>query len=356
MAEDDDSKTEQPTGKKLGDARKEGNVAQSQEVKTAAILVAITVVVWMIAPFVMVRLEAYLSRFLEQAYAIRVADEASMMSVVRDLAVNVGLLMAIPLVFMLAVGLTSAIGQTGWMVVTSKLVPDLNKLNPMNGLGRMFSLQAVVELGKSIVKTVIVGALLYLVLHGHIAELALLPTMDMAAILNYLQHLLLRLLFAVVFLQVAIAISDWFYQRYSFLKKQRMTKQEVKDENKQTEGDPMIKSRIRSLRMSRARQRMMAAVPKADVVVTNPTHYACALKYDADTMNAPTLVAKGKDLIALRIREIAEENDVPVVENPPLARALFAAVELDREVPPEQYKAVAEVISYVFRLKGKLPR
>ncbi len=356
MAEDDDSKTEQPTGKKLGDARKEGEVAQSQELKTAAILVGITVVVWLIAPFVMSRLKVYLARLLEQSYAIRIGDEASMTRVIRDLAANVGLLMAIPLAFLLAVGLISAIGQTGWVVVPKKVLPDLQKLNPINGFSRMFSLHSALELGKSAAKLIVVGALLYMVVHPRIAELALLPTMDMSAILDYLQHLLLRLLFAVVLLQITIGIGDWFYQRYAFMKKLRMTKQEVKDEHKQTEGDPMVKSRIRSLRMARARQRMMAAVPKADVVVTNPTHYACALKYDADTMNAPALVAKGKNLVALRIREIAEQNDVPVVENPPLARALFATVELDREVPPEHYKAVAEVISYVFRLKGKLPR
>jgi flagellar biosynthetic protein FlhB len=138
------------------------------------------------------------------------------------------------------------------------------------------------------------------------------------------------------------------------MQKMRMTKQEVKDEHKQTEGDPMIKSRLRALRHQRARQRMMAAVPKASVVVTNPTHYAVALKYDMDAMGAPILVAKGADLVALRIRELADANEVPIVENPPLARALFAAVELDQEVPPEHYKAVAEVISYVMKLKGNL--
>ena len=159
---------------------------------------------------------------------------------------------------------------------------------------------------------------------------------------------------AVAMVMILIAGADWFYARFAYLRKMRMTKQEVKDEQKQTEGDPMVKARLRSLRMQRARQRMMAAVPKADVVVTNPTHFACALKYDSDKMNAPTLVAKGQDFMALRIRQIATENDVPIVENAPLARALYATVELDKEIPPQHYKAVAEVISYVFRLKGKL--
>jgi flagellar biosynthetic protein FlhB len=153
---------------------------------------------------------------------------------------------------------------------------------------------------------------------------------------------------------LVVAAGDYGYQRWSFMKKMRMTKQEVRDEHKQMEGDPMIKARMRSMRRERARQRMMAAVPKSTVVVTNPTHYAVALKYEMDTMDAPILVAKGVELVALRIREIAQENDVPIVENPPLARALYATVELEQEVPQEHYKAVAEVIGYVMRLKGAL--
>jgi flagellar biosynthetic protein FlhB len=235
-------------------------------------------------------------------------------------------------------------------------MPDLNKINPMTGFGRMFSLQSVVELLKSIAKLTVVGVICYIALKPHVIELESLPSMDLMAVLAFLHRILIRLVMAIVLAIVVIAAADWFYQRFSYMKKLRMTKQEIKDENKQTEGDPMVKSRLRALRIQRARNRMMAAIPKADVVVTNPTHYACALKYDADTMNAPTLVAKGQNLIALRIREIAQENDVPVVENPPLARALYASVDLDREIPPEHYKAVAEVISYVMRLKGKLRR
>lgn len=354
--EDQDSKTEQPTGKKLGKAREEGNVAQSQEVKTAAMLLGITVVVWLIAPPLMARVKVYLTHFFEYSHAIRVGDEAALMNVLSDMALHVGLLIGVPLVFLLAVGITASVSQTGWLFVTSRIVPDLNKLNPLNGFGRLFSLSNLVEMGKSIAKLLVVAGFFYVVLRPRIGELELLPSMEMAGILDYLHQILLRLLFAVLAIEVVIAGADWLYQRFAFMKKQRMTKQEVKDEHKQAEGDPLIKSRLRSLRIQRARQRMMAAVPKADVVVTNPTHYACALKYEAETMNAPVLVAKGKNLVALRIREIAEENDVPIVENPPLARALHASVELDREIPPEHYKAVAEVISYVMRLKGQLRR
>jgi len=226
----------------------------------------------------------------------------------------------------------------------------------LRGFGRIFSLNGVVDLVKSIAKLVLVAVLFGWVLRPQLRMLPLLPTMELPMILAMLHRLLVGLLFTVAAAEIVIAAADYMYQRHTMLKRLRMTKQEVKDEHRQTEGDPVVKSRLRNLRMQRARSRMMAAVAKADVVVTNPTHYACALKYDPETMNAPVLVAKGQDLVALRIREIAEQNGIDIVENPPLARALYAAVEIDREIPPEQYKAVAEVISYVFRLKGKLKR
>lgn len=356
MAEDDDSKTEEPTSKRLSNAREEGNILQSQEVKTAAMLMAMTVFVWLIAPMTMTRLRGILLRFIEQPDTIRVGTPGELQSLAVDVLSSVGLTIIIPLGFLLSVGLVSALAQTGWMIVPDKLVPDLNKLNPLNGLKRMFSLNSVMELGKSIAKMLVVGILCYFILKPRLADLDLLPSMDLMDILAYFHRLLVRLLFFVALIVLVIAAADWVYQRFTYLKKLRMTKQEVKDEHKQSEGDPMIKSRLRALRIQRARNRMMAAVPKADVVVTNPTHYACALKYDADTMNAPVLVAKGQNLIALKIREIAEENDVPIVENPPLARALYATVDIDREISPDHYKAVAEVISYVMRLKGKLRR
>ncbi|PKU26027.1 flagellar biosynthesis protein FlhB [Telmatospirillum siberiense] len=356
MAADDDGKSEQPTGKRLSEARDKGDISQSQEVKTAAMLLAMAVFVWLIAPLSMVRLRDYLARFLGEPHAIRVTTGEELSVVTSDLLANIGLAMVMPFAFLLLVGLTASVGQTGWVVSTEKLTPDISKLNPVAGFGRLFSVHSLVELLKSVAKLVVVGVICYLVLRPRVSELDLLPSMEMAAILTYLHQLLVRLMMVVATVMVVIAVSDWFYQRHAYMQKLKMTKQEVKEENKQSEGDPLIKSRLRGLRMARARQRMMAAVPKADVVVTNPTHFACALKYDSETMNAPTLVAKGQDLVAFRIREIAKENNVPIVENPPLARALYATVDLDREVPPDHYKAVAEVISYVMRLKGKLRR
>ncbi|HMA50472.1 MAG TPA: flagellar type III secretion system protein FlhB, partial [Magnetospirillaceae bacterium] len=238
----------------------------------------------------------------------------------------------------------------------SKLAPNFAKLNPLSGLKRIFSAHGLVEFGKNLAKLSVVVVLFYFVVRDKVRVLPLLPTMELPTILSFLHTVLIRLLLTVLCFQIVIAGADYAWQRFQYFKKLRMTRQEVRDEHKQSEGDPMIKARIRNLRVARARQRMMTAVPKADVVVTNPTHFACALKYDPETMNAPVLVAKGQDLVAFRIRELAKEHDVMIVENPPLARALYAAVEVDREVPPEHYKAVAEVISYVFRLKGKLRR
>ena len=356
MAEDDDSKTEQPTGKRLTKAREEGDIVQSQEVKTAAMLVGITVLVWFILPPIMAKVRDGLSPLLAHPHLIRVTTEPELTHALMDLLLRIGVLIMVPLIFLLAVGLIASLSQTGFLFTASKITPDLNKINPLTGLKRIFSLPGFVDFGKNILKLVLLTVLFYFVLRSKVQALPLLPTMDLETILEFLHQCLIRLLFAIAFVQIVIGGADYLYQRFNFMKRLRMTKQEVKDEHRQTEGDPMVKARLRNLRAQRARQRMMSAVPKADVVVTNPTHYACALKYDPDTMNAPVLLAKGQDLVALRIRELATQHDIMIVENPPLARALYAAVEIDREIPPEHYKAVAEVISYVFRLKGKLRR
>ena len=267
---------------------------------------------------------------------------------------EVAIVLAIPLALFVIVALSASVMQTGLLFTTQKLGFDLNRINPLNGLKKLFSQQSLVDLLKNLLKLAVVGAVALVIVYPRFQMIDRIPLLDTHAILEFLHGLAIRLMAAIAVMVTVIAAADWFYQRFAYIKKMRMSKQEVKDEQKQTEGDPMVKARLRSLRMQRARQRMMAAVPKADVVVTNPTHYACALKYDPDSMNAPILVAKGQELIALRIRQIANDHEIPIVENPPLARALYATVELDREIPPQHYKAVAEVISYVFKLKGKL--
>jgi flagellar biosynthetic protein FlhB len=354
MADDSDSKTEQPTNRKLARAHDDGDVLQSQEIKTAAMIVAGLALVWFMVGPLMNRIKMILYAFFAQADTIRIDTVESYTALIGKTFTDVVLVLLLPFGMFVVVALAATTMQTGLIFSTQKLGFNFERLSPLTGLQRMFSQQSVVDLFKNILKLSVVGAIAFLVVFPRLKGVQSVPLLELPGILDFLHSLLIRLVMAIAVMIVMIAGGDWFYQRFVYLKKMRMTKQEVKDEHKQTEGDPMVKARLRSLRMQRARQRMMAAVPKADVVVTNPTHFACALKYEADSMNAPTLVAKGQDLVALRIRQIAEENNVPIVENPPLARALYATVELDKEIPPQHYKAVAEVISYVFRLKGKL--
>lgn len=209
------------------------------------------------------------------------------------------------------------------------------------------------EFLKGILKIVIVGYVAFVAVYPELPHIRQLPGSSVEAMLVFLAHLAMRMTIGAAVAMFFIALFDLIFQRFQYFKSLRMSKQELKDEYKQSEGDPVIKQRLRRLRMERAKQRMMAAVPESDVVITNPTHFAVALKYDGAVMKAPTLVAKGKDLVALKIREIAEENEVPVVENPPLARALFASTDIDAEIPFEHYEAVAKIISYVYQLKGK---
>ena len=214
-------------------------------------------------------------------------------------------------------------------------------------------MKKVVESLKGIIKISVISFVAILVVSPYLEKVNLLPTMETIAILKFIHKMVVLLLFTVVIAVLVIAIADYIYQKYSHLKKLRMTKQEVKEEYKQMEGDPLVKSRIRQVRMERARHRMMENVPKADVVIVNPTHYAVALEYKMHEMDAPKVTAKGVDNVALRIKALAEENDVPIVENPPLARALFASTELDQTIPEEHFKAVAEVIGYVMQLKNQ---
>ncbi|MBI2236254.1 MAG: flagellar biosynthesis protein FlhB [Magnetospirillum sp.] len=355
MAEDAEDKTEDPTDRKLSNAREEGQVMASQEVKTWASLVGGLILVGMMAPGIARDIKSLMMPFIEHPHTIAM-DGGSLRAVAVEVAIHVMMALALPVAVILVLGLGATFAQQGFLFVPKRIKPDFDKINPLKGLKRLFSLRQLVEFAKSLVKLAVVGSVVAWMIWGRMNEFANLPGLDLMALMDYLHHRVVVLVAAIMIMVTTVSAADWFYQRWDFNEKMRMTKQEVKDEHKQTEGDPMIKSRLRSLRMQRARQRMMAAVPDASVVVTNPTHFACALKYDMENMNAPVLVAKGADFVAQRIREIAEENDVPLVENPPLARALYASVELDQEVPPEHYKAVAEIIGYVMRLKGKLAK
>ena len=351
--QDQSQKTEEPTQKRLDDARKKGQGISSKEVANWFILLAGAIIIMGLGPGMMSDLASAMRPFVERPHLMAI-DMGSSASGIGNMFMEVMGALAIPFALLVIAAIASGFVQRGFQISAHSMKPELEKISPIKGLKRLFSLKSFAEFVKGILKIVIVGGIGAAILLPALDEIEKTTTMSALQLMDYLGDLVGPLLISVVAVMTLIAGLDYLYQRYEFLKQMRMTRQEVKDEMKQTEGDPMIKARIRQLRQDRARKRMISAVPEADVVLTNPTHYAVALKYDSRVMDAPRVIAKGTDKVAFRIREVAIENEVPVVENPPLTRALHAAVELDEEVPLEHYQAVAEVIGYVWRLKGKM--
>jgi len=352
MAEDKDSKTEEPTSKRMGKAWDDGNIPISQEVKSVAMLLGALIVVAILAPIMMRDLMIYLRTFIERPESMSLNVE-TFQTFTMSVLLKIGLVMAFPMAVLVVAAFAGTMGQVGLVYTPKKIGMKLSNISPIAGFKRMFSVTSLVEAGKGIAKLLIVGLLIGFVIIPTMSHPDKLIGQDIPATLAELHRLIVMILFLVVLIMVSLASADYIYQRWSHKEKLKMTKQEVKDEHKEQEGDPKVKGRIRNLRLERHRQRMMAAVPKASVIITNPTHYAIALQYDMDAMAAPKVVAKGVDYLAKRIRQLAETHDIPIVENPPLARALYAAVEVDQEIPQEHYKAVAEVIGFVMRLKGK---
>ena len=353
--EDKSQKTEDPTQKKLEDARKKGQVASSREVNHWFMILAGTVVVVMLLPALMGDIARELSRYLEHAHAVRVDQGAALSDLGAQVTGDVVRTLLPALLILLAAALGAGLVQHGPVASVEKIKPKLENLSLIKGFSRMFSARSLVEFAKGIAKLAIVGVVATLLVMPEMDAIRAASALDPIQVLDLLWSLAKRMLGGVCAVITVIAGLDFAFQKFEFHKQMRMSKQEVKDELKQSEGDPMVKARHRQLRVERARRRMMAAVPEADVVISNPTHYAVALKYDAATMPAPKVLAKGVDSMALRIRKVAEENDIVIVEDPPLARALYGGVEIDQEIPETHFKAVAEVIGYVWRLKRKAP-
>lgn len=353
MAEEDDSqKTEDPSEKKLAKAREKGQVAVSQEVKSWAVLLGGAIALIFMSSYMGDQVRILGAAFIEKSHMIPV-DIESLQTTALNVVMKTGLAMAPLLLLLLILAIAGNILQSGMLFAPEKIKPDTEKISLLKGLKRMFSSRSVIEFLKGILKLVIVAVVSIGLAVPMLGDIEILPGASLIDILQRMQDLTIVIVFASVAVMTAIAALDFVYQKYSFNKQMMMSKQEVKDEYKQAEGDPQVKAKIRALRQQRAQERMMANVPTADVVITNPTHYAVALKYEMEAMAAPKLIAKGVDTLAFRIRTVAEENDIPIIENPPLARALHASVELDEEIPPEHFVAVAEVIGYVMRLKGK---
>ncbi|MFN4310463.1 MAG: flagellar biosynthesis protein FlhB [Ferrovibrio sp.] len=351
MSEDADpeSKTEDPSSKRLADAAKQGNIAKSQEISHLFVFMAAALLLWLMGDLMSRRVIGSTLVFFEQPHRIPI-DASHLTRLAVDMMLDLGLVVSPVLGVFIVFSLAASIIQNPPMFTPEKIKPDIAKLSPIAGLKRIFSVQGAVEFVKNLIKVCIIGAILFAILVPELDKLEALIELDLSVILPFCITIVLKLLGSLIGIMAVVSVADYLYQRYNFMKQLRMTKQEVKDEHKETEGDPVVKARLRQLRMQRVRKRMMAAVPEASVVITNPTHYAVALKYESGQSEAPIVVAKGVDVLARRIREIATEHKVPIVENPPLARALYK-VELDQPIPIDHYRAVAEVISYIMRLK-----
>ena len=348
---DDSQKTEEPTQKRIDDAIKKGKVAFSREVNSFILLLLFTIFVLWFSPSLFKEAVKDFLPYIEAPHLIEI-EGTDIVIIAKRFVRELLLLATLPLIISLVGSILGNFLQNGVITSPEAMKPDLSKISIISGFKRLFSMKSTVEFLKGIIKVILIGTAAYLTIRPDLSLLTGLHDYSFAGILSILLKLTGEMLITVCIVMAFIAGADLLYQKHEYIKSLRMTKHEVREELKQSEGDPEIKAKLKAIRTERARQRMMASVPEADVVITNPTHFSIALKYEAEEMEAPIVVAKGKDNIALKIREIARKNRIPIVENPPLARALFA-VELDEIIPYEHYKAVAEVISYVMQLKGK---
>jgi flagellar biosynthetic protein FlhB len=343
-------RSEEPTQKRLDEAIRRGDVVKSQEVNTWFIIGAAALNLMIFSGSMGAGLETALRGLIANAHAVAV-DGGGLLRLITRLGSEIIGAVAIPFLVLMVAAVAGNMIQHRFLWSAEPLRPTLSKISPAAGLKRLFSRQALVNFAKGLAKLAVVGGIMAALLWPERGRLDALVDTEPAGTLGLTRSLSLSTLGVVVAVLAVIAALDYLWQYRQWYERQKMSLRELKEEFKQTEGDPTIKAKIRQLRQTRARKRMMAQVPKASVVITNPTHFAVALQYERG-MNAPVCLAKGADAVALRIRAVAEAARVPIVENPPLARALHATVELDQEIPPEHYKAVAEVISYVMRLSG----
>lgn len=354
MAEEEDeaSKTEEATQKKIDDSIKKGQVFSSKEVSNFFLILGLLFILSWVAAWMFTRIRTGLQGFITMPTSVEM-DPASIAMLLNDVAWKFVSYLAAPFFIMVVMALIASVIQRPFVFSLDPIKPQLSRISPLKGVKRIFSLKSFVEFLKGILKIALIGVIIYSVLSGEFTRL--MPLMDKGpeGLLDFLHSAAIRIVIAVAVALFLLALVDYLYQRFDYYKNLRMTKQEVKDEYKQQEGDPHVKQRLRAIRRERAQQRMMAEVPKADVVITNPTHFAVALQYNAEAMEAPKLVAKGADKVAARIRERAEELDIVIVRNPPVARMIYDSVELDEFIKAEHYQAVAEIIGYVYKLRGK---
>lgn len=352
-------KTEQPTAKKLNDARKRGQVAKSKEIASALGLFSFFIV-----------LKLYVgsigSNFIMGFHAVynQIPDviknyngdipAAAIITLVRSMMQQLGLIVIPVLLVGYGVAFVSDLVQVKWRPTTQPLRPKPNKLSPMNGLKRIFSVNSLIELLKSLIKLAVIGYVVYSYLKDRIGQIFLLYDIALNQAIGLIGEVVIDMGIRIAAVYMVVAYADYRYQKWKFRDDMKMTKQEVKDEYKNMEGDPQIKGKQKQRMREASMRRMMQQLPEADVVITNPTHYAVAIKYDPDKYDAPYVIAKGEDFLAQKIKDVAKENHIEIVENKPLARMLYANVEIGGLVPPELYQAVAEVLAFVYHLKGKV--
>jgi len=353
MAEDSSQeKEEAPSEKKREDTRKKGQVAKSTELNSVFVLLAAIFLLRLVGPWMMRELNAHIREYFDLCANI----DMSMQRLIELSQGAIVLLVKIILPFagaILCAGVLANVVQIGLLFTFEPMIPKLEKLNPLSGFKRIFSMRTVVETIKNILKILLIGYIAYATIKDEYEVLVTLSDVSVMMIWQFVLSSAYDIFLRTALVMLIIALADYGYQRYEHEKKLKMSHQEIKEEHKQMEGDPQVKARIRALQREMSRRKMMDQVPQASVVVTNPTHLAIAMLYDMDKGDAPVVVAKGKDLLALRIKKIAAENDVPLVENKELARAMYDKVEVGSPIPVEFFEAVAEVMAYVYRLKGK---
>ncbi len=358
MSEDQEQeqsqKTEEPTQRRIEEALRKGKVAFSREVNTFILLLLLTIFVSWLMPSTLKYGHTSLTQYISDINVIAASDAKDILTIMRRCISQILLIGAVPLAIALIGSILGNVLQNGFIFAPEALRFDLSRISIIAGLQRIFSINSVVEFIKSCFKVACVSIATYISIAQDLPMLYNIKSMSMSAVLQLGLHCLVKLLIAVVIVMAAIALLDYLYQKHTYLKSLMMTPVELKEEMRQTEGNPEVRAKLSAIRAERSKKRMMAAVPQADVIITNPTHYAIALQYDPNTMPAPKVVAKGMDNIALRIREVAAQHNIPIIENPPLARLLYETVKLDQFIKPEHYETVARLIYHILQLKNKV--
>ncbi|AKL95464.1 flagellar biosynthetic protein FlhB [Clostridium aceticum] len=349
-----EEKTEKATPKKVKESREKGQVLQSKEVNSALVLLGAFLTLKLLSSYIGASMKEFAIYVYDQylnldyLFSIKNINRLTLITLYNILKISIPIA-----IVCLLIGVICGYMQVGYLFTTKTLAVKFSKLNPIEGFKRMFSMKSLVELVKSFIKIIFIGYIVYRYAVNQLSTIFNMMLVDVGVIVETLIHITINIGLRAAIVLLVIAVLDYYYQKYDYDKNLKMSKQEIKEEYKQTEGNPQIKSKIKEKQRQIAMGRMMQEVPKADVIVTNPTHFAVAIQYDPKQFEAPRVLAKGQDLIAQNIKKIATENNLPIVENKPLARTLYDTVEIGEFVPPELYQAVAEILAYVYQMNNR---